>query len=300
MNDAEFIYTDTSLQKISFSGLYDYMFRRMYKAMADITARLSTLEHRRIVSVYEHVGDKRPREHHSFPWKDVYRYDDICFLGVGNSPGDVEYNIQCTLGIPLNAVRRVMVDFVDTYRPLAPESVLPFLKVVNDADTDCPSHLSLFEQDVVFLFLYSCRTYSYRKKYPFLVRHVFTNIFKLIKRPVFQKIIQSLPDETIRIGKKDVSFKEYAQVLYENDYVQYKKVMTEEQSNQRIAMKVFEEMDVSTTFPLKTLTQQTPILVEFRYFHPFLMTYFLNQKKNKTTLVSFDMLKPFAEKHILS
>ena len=133
-----------------------------------------------------------------------------------------------------------------------------------------------------------------------MVRHVFTNMFKLIKRPVFQKIIQSLPDETIRIGKKDVSFKEYAQVLYENDYVQYKKVMTEEQSNQRIAMKVFEEMDVSTTFPLKTLTQQTPILVEFRYFHPFLMTYFLNQKKNKTTLVSFDMLKPFAEKHILS
>jgi len=300
MNDAEFIYTDVSLHKIPLSGLYDYMFHRMYKAMVEITTTLSTLEHHNLVSVYEHVDDKRPREHHSFPWKDVYRYDDICFLGVGNSPDTIEYNIQCTLGIPLNVVRRVMVDFVETYRPFAPESVLPFLKVVNDADKDCPSHLSLFEQNVVFLFLYSCRTHSYRKKYPFLVRHIFTNIFKLLKRPVFQKIFQSLPDETIRIGMKDLPVKEYAQTLYQNDYIPYKPVMTEQQSKQRIAIKVFEEMDVSTTFPLETLTQQTPVLVEFRYFHPFLMTYFLHQKKNKTTLVSFDMLKTFAEKHKLT
>ena len=67
--------------------------------------------------------------------------------------------------------------------------------------------------------------------------------------------------------------------------------MSPNTTTRRMTHRVFEDVDVSTTFHLDSLTRQTMILIEFRYFHPFIMTTFLNQKKDKTTLLSQHMLR---------
>lgn len=286
-NDAEFVFTDTKVISVECRHVFQYMYERMCQAFPKIDRYISSLPKRHIVSPKEIIQQKRPRHTVKFPYHFFYHDSTFAFLGHDETPHS--FHVQCTLGVEIMHVRQILCDFVRIYLPYARQSETRYLEKVLEINAECPPSLTEFEQDMYFLFVYCCETFGHRKKAPFLVRHLFSNIWKQVSKKTLDKLITCFPRE-LRVH--DMTIAEFAMALSTREYIPVSQTMSQERLKKRIELKVFQDLDVSTTFPISTpLTRKTLVLIEFRYFHRFIMTVFFHQKKSKTTLLTINMCK---------
>lgn len=279
MNDAEFVYTDPTLYDVPPDKIFTYMFNRMCEAFALIHKYLISIPRYKIKYPKEIINHKRPHPTTLFPYQLFYKGANLCFLGYEDS--DLSFYVQCTVGIELMHIRRVFCRFVELYLPYASKNEIPYLEKVVEIDGQCPSGLAPFEQNIYFLFVYHCEMFKQRKKAPFLVRHLFSNIFHCISKKVFDNVVRFLPPNR--------NFAEFANDLLAT-YVPMKDPVTGKINQKWLQLKTTQDLDISTTFEITKITQKTVLLVEFRYFHPFIMNIFFHQKKGDTTLLSLDMI----------
>lgn len=291
MNDAEFVYTDATPRDTRIDGLYDHMYTSMRHVLRRVVSFLQRTRFHRIESVVEHVEGKRARNTILFPYTSFSVHEkSVCLLGREwpIDPSDIEFHVQCTVGIEVRHVRQVMCDFARDYIPYARHNELPFLLDVLDIDTTCPKELSSFEQTLFFMIVYFYRTFSKRKKAPFLIRHLFSNILKHVSQKVLDRVLPFLSDE-IQQGMS-LTHRSMTRTLYEKEFISADRALSPRSSARRMELKVFQDLDVSSTYTLDEFRPSTRVLVEFRYFHSFIMTRFFSQPAKKTTLLSSRML----------
>lgn len=286
LNDAEFVYTDETIKTVKRPDVFKYMFQRMCEALLKIDTYVSTLPHFQLSSLKEVIKDKRPRHTTLFPYQVIYKDERFGFFGFDND--SLSYNVQCTLGIEIMHIRDILCDFARLYLPYAQKDEIELLQKVLDIDSQCPSSLSLLEQDVYFLFVYFCETFHHRKGAPFLIRHLFSNMLKYIPQQTFDQWVTYLPKEK-RIH--DMTLEEFARTLYKRQYISMEQNIPEDMVKKRMELKEYQKLDVSSTFHASSLSRKTLLLVEFRYFHRFIMTCFFHQEKENTTLLTVHMIK---------
>ena len=284
-NDAEFVVTCRS--RVGFGDTTEDLLRvcvsRLEEASRHLDQKLRGLVTRPIHRMSVETEDK-PRGVPVISHRDEFPFHSISVLsGKGlallsreTAPEwrDTSFYLQCTLGLSLRDVVRVLLDleqecgrrgkemirFRDSYECLRERTEDPLFLAVGS------------------LFLYAYRTHNIRKENRFILRHMFVDLLPVVfpDKELFQEWEALLPDETT---PERWSVREFARVLYDgipmNDLIHDEK-MPPEIEKQYLENKKRESMLDITAFAVRHGEDRQDVLdlrllIEFREVHPMLV-----------------------------
>lgn len=297
LNDAEFVSTDTRHRRVKISDMCDFLCQQAVRHLSDILRLVKTFPTQKIGRVFLDHPDKRPRVFHDFPLKGSFYHHDSSILMTYDTTSldDLFFYIQCTIGVSLKDVCTVLTTLATTRLMSGTvkdtktcQMYTDIVALCDESSTHIPS--DELTRSVYVLFMYHCLTYRRRKASPFIIRHLFSGLLKILSPVQFDCLVEHLPmTKKVRASKTEkVSYREYAQILYETRYIEYTQTLSHHDTRERLQNKMFQCVDDVSTFSFVDKGINTHILLEFRDFHHFFLSFFLKHKK--PILVSLDMI----------
>jgi hypothetical protein len=282
-NDAEFIVTYDEPTEITMTTLLTFMKKKTSDAMKNITkcihSRGTFVPIESIKGVSKRT--KRIKTQTNFPFHSFYRIQNIntdmnenqILLIPISKPNleDFSYYIQTTLGIQLENVWEVMKLLaslvIETPKIIASEKqkARTLIIIEDKLDQDFPE--SRLKKNKLPRILYLLFVYSFivkkssRKADPFIIRHHFVELLKLLNKSQFNIMKSWLSSSYMS---------ELVQKLYETP--SFISIHDGKQQTQQAYMKqkVFQSVDIVKTYSIKPDGLNTMILFEFRYWNAIL------------------------------
>lgn len=299
-NDAEFIVTYLKPHTVSskYKSVLKFIVSKTLDAMNSVESYLKNQgELKKINKVYGQSlqqGKRDVDETSTFPYSKYYLFsgDKVEYLtgGVGmiypqnlillmkRNVKHISYYVQTTMGVELRCVWDVMIMLGKEYmkNPKAIESEVRYIKrMIKDEEELSKNHPDSKEEKnkvvkiVYLLFMYSCWTNSgkNRKRFPFIIRHYFVDVLKLLTLSQSLLLMSWIPEYAM-IPDTNTTVKDRAYELYhDRSSIQTRYLSNTTSIRQR--QKV-EDVSVYYVSADKTNVLDTPILFEFRYMNSIL------------------------------
>lgn len=297
-NDAEFIVTYRRPHTVSskYASILKFIVSRTLNAMNSIESYLkekAKLKKINKISAVPHATGKRQVDETSmFPYSNYYIitgnqveytkstiraegdiYPENLILLVRKNVKAISYYVQTTMGVELRCVWDVMIMLGKEYmkNPKAVKNEVQYIKrMMKDEEELSKNHPSSKEEKnqvvkiVYLLFMYSCWTNvgKGRKPFPFIVRHYFMDVLKLLTRPQFE-LLCSWIDPNQQMPGMNMSIYDNANELY---YDECRDMSVCDHVDLRTRQKVLDVTVYYVGADEKNVLD-TPILFEFRYMN---------------------------------
>lgn len=286
-NDAEFLVTYPKIQNITMKQLLSFMESKTKEGIKSIHDFLKTKTSYVPIKSIKGISDKssRPKTDNNFPFHSFLRvpnhniqeidnkitsYNGIFLSPLSTKPKfeDFSYYVQVTLGIDLENVWEVMkllAEYVlQTPKIIQSEKnkAKTLQKIEDELDLDYPdSKLQKLPRILYLLFVYSFQNrYVDKKSDPFIIRHHFVELFKLLNNWQMDLIVSWLKTDALQ---------NLALELYKKpSMISIKKQQrTPYQQTKYIEQKIYQGVNYVGTYSIKPDGLQTMILFEFRYWN---------------------------------
>lgn len=193
---------------------------------------------------------------------------------------EVPFYIQCTIGVPLIHAVKVMRLLEQDIGEISGE--LESDVRMTDIAEDLAKIRGFRTKPVVIkailsLFVYSFRTSEKRKASLFIIRHLFTDLLKMMDNRAFDVFSEIL-------HHYDDGLAADARVLYYQVMIPYSKDMSPETKTRRRSLKRLQSIDTTSTFNIEDHGKDTMILIEVRHTNA-LLNMWLKRKQSLLTLV---------------
>lgn len=278
LNDAEFLVTYPNAHDVRLNMLLSYMEMKTKKGMELIEDYLKT--NGKLIQIKSvkgsSISSSRPKTENNFLFHSFYRIpkqdENIVFFSKDKNPKlqNLSYYVQVTLGVDIENIWNVMKllseQVKNTPKIISSEKnkVAVLEKIENDLDTRFPESNTIQNKLIrvlYLLFVYSFKNQSeYKKSQPFIIRHHFVQLLKLLNKSQFDVMVSWL---------NTIDLKILANQLYTKPTVFHVRQtqLTEEQDNKYLAQKEVQGTLTVTTYPITPNGLQTIILFEFRYWN---------------------------------
>lgn len=280
LNDAEFLVTYPHPRDIQLKMLLTFMEKKTKAGMETIQEFVKSKSSYVPIKSVKGISktSSRPKTENNFPFHSFLRIpsENINDNGVLLSPfpkpkvDDFSYYAQVTLGIDLEHVWGAMKMLAE--QVVQAPKIIPSEKtkartlftIESELDARVPESMSSKHKLVralYLLFVYSFKNKSEdRKSDPFVIRHHFVDMLKLLSPSGIQKMVSWLATPEL---------KTLARQLYDKSpLIRIKKQQrTPEQKDKYLQQKMYQGVEYVTTFPIHPEGLQTMILFEFRYWN---------------------------------
>lgn len=285
-NDAEFLVTYPKIQNITIKQLLPFMESKTKEGIMSIHDFLKTKTSYVPIKSIKGISSKstRPKTQMNFPFHSFLRVPNhniqeidkerTSYNGIFLSPvtkpklEDFSYYVQVTLGIDLENVWEVMkllAEYViQTPKIIQSEKnrAKTLQKIEDDLNLRYPgSELHKLPRALYLLFVYSFQNRSIDKKSePFIIRHHFVELFKLMNEPQMNLMSSWLYTD-------ELQYLAYQLYLRPSMIIIPKKQRTPQQQTKAREQKIYQGVNYVGTYPIKPDGLKTMILFEFRYWN---------------------------------
>jgi hypothetical protein len=303
-NDAEFIVTYSKPTNVDIKDLFKYMKKKSRDAIQIIIEYISS--HSTFIPIQtikaKTKGTGRIKAQKNFPFQNFYRLSGedqthILFTRDGKKLDLTSFYFQTTLGVDLENVWDVMLSLsnmiLDT--PTIIKSEKQKVMKLKEIDTELDIHFpenrlkkNKLSRTLYLLFVYSfLQKKGTRKEYPFIIRHHFVELLKLLNKDqydLFNTWLESSYPFLIQLSNK----------LYEAPSLITFREKQQNKNNNRfqqalMKQKILQSVDTVGTYPIKPEGLNTIILFEFRYWNA-LLNYDISKKKGTHEFISLHEL----------
>ena len=313
-NDAEFLVTYDEPKEVSIQNLLPFMKKKSSDAIKSIIHCISSKGKFVPITNIKMTSKrtKRIKAQTNFPFHSFYRiqdiydlygqrnepsYNQILFTHTNNKPKleDMSYYIQTTLGVDLNHVWEVMRLLSDTI--IETPKIIKYekkkastLKIIEDTlDSNYPESknpINRLSRILYLLFVYSFeKKRRSRKVDPFIIRHHFVELLKLLNKQQFDLMESWLADSYDMLVLSRKLYETPSLITLKNKQLLKDQTFHQTYMQQK-RLQIVEDVG---TYTIKPDGLNTMILFEFRYWNA-ILNHNISKKKGTHDFITLKEL----------